>query len=203
MMVFKKHIRHGQRWWLSWLSSRFRHQRSAVRIPTLAKFYLPIVNWNRKKAKLNKKRWGMAHLGKRNPFEIFTNYLQVCFTFKIGSLAQRVFKTSQSIAAQWYEWKYWLKFNRSWCRCLQIGKLSLKTDTIIQLQLQKFLILQLDAKQLLLLKLERGWKKNNWDTQKNFVWNLFDVQEWKKRLICKKEELQMFAIYFFSHSAAT
>ena len=46
-------------------------------------------------------------------------------------------------------------------------------------------------------------EKNNWDTQKNFVWNLFDVQEWKKRLICKKEELQMFAIYFFSHSAAT
>ena len=37
-----------QWWWPSWWSGRFRHQRSAVQIPTLAKSYLPIVHWNRK-----------------------------------------------------------------------------------------------------------------------------------------------------------
>ena len=38
----------GQWWWLSWLSGRFRHKRSAVQIPTSAKFYIPIVHLNRK-----------------------------------------------------------------------------------------------------------------------------------------------------------
>ena len=49
-------------WWLSWQSGRFRHQRSAVRIPTSAKFLLNNVYcqlyW---KDENKKKRPGVAH----------------------------------------------------------------------------------------------------------------------------------------------
>ena len=48
--------------WLSWQSGRFRHQRSEVGIPTLAKFNLSIV-WN-KKTKIKKKRPGKARFKK-------------------------------------------------------------------------------------------------------------------------------------------
>ena len=52
-------------WWcLSWQSGHFRHRRSAVWIPTSAKFYLPIVN-QIEKMKIKKNRPGMAHLLKK------------------------------------------------------------------------------------------------------------------------------------------
>ena len=47
-LEYKFYNASGQWWWLSWLSSCFQHQRSAVRIPTSSKFYLPIVHLNRK-----------------------------------------------------------------------------------------------------------------------------------------------------------
>ena len=53
----------GQWLWLSWLSGRFRHQRSAVQIQSLALFYMEhlfTVNCV-EKTKIKKKRPGMAH----------------------------------------------------------------------------------------------------------------------------------------------
>ena len=53
----------GQWLWLSWLSGRFRHQRSAVQIQSLALFYMEhlfTVNCV-EKTKIKKKRPGMAY----------------------------------------------------------------------------------------------------------------------------------------------
>ena len=49
----------GQWWWLSW------HQRSAVRIPTSAKFLLNIVYCQLYRKDGKKKRQGVAHFFKR------------------------------------------------------------------------------------------------------------------------------------------
>ena len=67
----KRKIKRGQEWppngqwlWLSWYNGCFRYQRSAVRIQSLANFYIKhllIVNCN-EKTKMKKTRPGMAHL---------------------------------------------------------------------------------------------------------------------------------------------
>ena len=53
--------------WHSWQSGRFRHQRSAVRIPTSAMNYFECISVNcfPEKTKIKKKRLGMAQLKKK------------------------------------------------------------------------------------------------------------------------------------------
>ena len=63
-------LKNPQRWWLSWQSSRFQHQKTVARIPTSVTFLLNIV-YCIEKTKIKKKRPGVAHLKKECQLLLF------------------------------------------------------------------------------------------------------------------------------------
>ena len=70
--------------WRSWQSGRFRHQRSAVRIPTSAINYFECISVNcfPEKTKIKKKRLGMAQFKKKLRFVYYQDVNKWLKSFK-------------------------------------------------------------------------------------------------------------------------